>query len=425
MKVLAYTSPARGHLNPMMGPLLELRRRGAEVHVRTLASEVGSVRAAGLDAEPIDPAIERIEMDDHSQKGQIAQGKQCFVVWGARAPLEVADLRSAVAQTAPDVTLVDTTTFGAKAAAEADGLTWAESRPFLLEDPAPGVPPFGLGLKPRGDLVGHLRDKVLGVVASRFDAKARLPVVNAGREAAGLPPLRSAEEMRNRAPMTLYFTAEPFEYPRPLPTGVVMVGAAEWDPPAELPPLPADDRPLVLVVCSSEFQDDSDIALAALAGLTEDYRVVVTTAGVDPATLEPRGGAVIERFLPHSALLPQAAVVICHGGMGITQKALSHGVPVCVVPWGRDQLDVAAHVEAAGAGVTLRRKRLSPETLAQAVGRTRACVAGAARVRAGYEGTGRAAAAADALARLVGEGAHVSSVGTREHGAAAPAPTHH
>jgi UDP:flavonoid glycosyltransferase YjiC (YdhE family) len=414
MKVLAYTSPARGHLNPMMGPLLELRRRGAEVHVRTLASEVGSVRAAGLDAEPIDPAIERIEMDDHSQKGQIAQGNRCFEVWGARAPFEVADLRSAVAQTAPDVTLVDTTTFGAKAAAEADGLTWAESRPFLLEDPAPGVPPFGLGLKPREDLVGRLRDMLLGAVASRFDAKARLPVVNAGRRAAGLRPLRSAEEMRNRAPMTLYFTAEPFEYPRTLPTGVVMVGAAEWDPPAELPPLPTDGRPLVLVVCSSEFQDDSDIARAALAGLTEDYRVVVTTAGVDPATLEPRGGAVIERFLPHSALLPHAAVVVCHGGMGITQKALSHGVPVCVVPWGRDQLDVAAHVEVAGAGVTLPRKRLSAGTLAQAVGRTRACVAGATRVRAGYEETGRAATAADALARLVGE-----------HGGASPAPIHH
>ncbi len=56
MRVLAYTSPARGHLNPMMGPLVELSRRGAEVHVRTLASQVDGVRAAGLRCEPIDPA---------------------------------------------------------------------------------------------------------------------------------------------------------------------------------------------------------------------------------------------------------------------------------------------------------------------------------------------------------------------------------
>jgi hypothetical protein len=36
--------------------------------------------------------------------------------------------------------------------------------------------------------------------------------------------------------------------------------------------------------------------------------------------------------------------------MGITQKALAAGVPVCVIPFGRDQLEVARHVEIAGAG---------------------------------------------------------------------------
>ncbi len=400
MKILAYTSPARGHLNPMMGPLLELRSRGAEVHVRTLATAVPDVRDAGLNCEAIDPAIEAIEMDDHAQRGQIAQGKRCFVVWGKRAPLEVQDLRRALAAVGPDLVLVDTTTYGAKAVAEADGLRWAESRPFLLEDPAPGVPPFGLGLRPRDGLVGRLRDRILGVVAERFDARARLPVVNAGREAAGLAPLTDAAEMRGRAPLVLYFTARPFEYDRPLPPGTVMVGAGLWDPPVELPPLPQDERPLVLVACSSEFQDDGAIAQAALAGLADSYRVVVSTAGVDPASLEPRGGAVVERWLPHGSLLPRASVVVCHGGMGITQKALAHGVPVCTVPWGRDQLDVAVHVEEAGAGVTLARKRVSPARLLHAVDAARACVEGAARVRAGFEATGGSATAADALERI-------------------------
>jgi UDP:flavonoid glycosyltransferase YjiC (YdhE family) len=401
MKALAYTSPARGHLNPMMGPLLELRRRGADVHVRTLAAEVEAVCEAGLACEPIDPAIEAIEMDDHRMRGQIAKGKRGFAVWAERAVLEVPDFRRAVDEVGPDVVLVDTNTFGAKAAAEADGLAWAEARPYLIEDPAPGVPPFGLGLRPRGGVTGRVRDALVGVVADRFDAKARLPVVNAGRDAAGMAPLRDPAAMRERAPLTLYFTATPFEYERPMPPGVVMVGAATWDPHAQLPPLPGDDRPLVLVACSSEFQDDGEIARAALAGLSERYRVVVTCAGVDPATLRPAHGAIVERFLPHSELLPLAAATVCHGGMGITQKSLAHGVPVCVVPWGRDQLDVAAHVEEAAAGVDLPRKRLTPERLLEAVDRTRACAAGAARVKAGYEATGGAATAADALERLV------------------------
>jgi len=83
--------------------------------------------------------------------------------------------------------------------------------------------------------------------------------------------------------------------------------------------------------------------------------------------------------------------------MGITQKALALGVPVCVVPWGRDQLEVAAHVVEAGAGTRVSRRRLSAARLAAAVERARACRPGAGRVRAGFEATGGSATAATAL----------------------------
>jgi UDP:flavonoid glycosyltransferase YjiC (YdhE family) len=386
----------------MMGPLLELGRRGAEVHVRTLASGVEAVRFAGLACEAIDPAIEAIAMDDHRARSQKAAGERAFEVWAERAPLEVSDFGAALDAIRPDVALVDTTTFGAKALAEHEGLPWAESRPFLLEDTAPGVPPFGFGLRPRGGPLGRLRDGFLGLVLSQFDKRVRLPTANAGREAAGLPPLARIEEARCRAPLTLYFTAEPFEYPRPLPAGVLMVGAGTWDPPVELPvAIPDDGRPLALVTCSSEFQDDGAIAAAALAGMSGRWRLVLTTAGVDPASLPRHGDAVVERYLPHRPLLERASVVVCHGGMGIAQKALAHGVPVCIVPWARDQLDVAAHVEEAGAGVKLKRRRLSPARLAAAAEAAEACAPGAARVQAGYEATGGDSTAAAALEALI------------------------
>jgi UDP:flavonoid glycosyltransferase YjiC (YdhE family) len=402
VKVLAYTSPARGHLNPMMGPLLELRRRGAEVQVRTLASQVEAVRAAGLECEPIDPAIEAVPHGDYDARNQIEAGLRSFQTFAARAPLDRADFEAALEATEPDLALVDVTTLGAKGVAERRRLRWAESRPFLLEDPAPGIPPFGLGLRPMGGLAGRARDTALGLVGRGFDRKARLPSLNAGRRTAGLPPLAPADQ-RHRAPLTLYFTATPFEYERPLPPGVRMVGAGEWDTAADIaaPELPEDGRPLALVACSSEFQDDGAIAAAALAGLRDRWRLVLTTAGVDPATLGDPGDAVVARFLPHGPLLRQADVVVCHGGMGITQKALAAGVPVCVVPWGRDQLEVGAHLVAAEAGTRVARRRLSPERLAAAVERARACRPGAARVRAGFEATGGAAAAADALEAIV------------------------
>jgi MGT family glycosyltransferase len=402
MRVLAYTSPARGHLNPMMGPLLELAARGAEVHVRTLASEVPAVRDTGLECEPIDPRIEAIEMDDHSAKSQLAAGERAFEVWARRAKVEVGDFEAAIAAVSPDLALIDTTTYGAKAVAERERLPWAESRPFLLEEPAPGVPPFGFGLRPMSGPLGRVRDAALARLGARFDTMARLPTANAGRLAAGLAPCATIAEARHRAELTLYFTAEPFEYRRPMPAGVLMVGAGTWDPPSALPvDIPDDERPLVLVTCSSEFQDDGKIAAAALNGLRGDQRLVVTTAGVDPATLPAAGDAIVERFLPHRPLLERASVVVCHGGMGIAQKALSHGVPVCVVPWARDQLDVAAHVLEVGAGTKLSRRKLSPERLAAAVDAARECAPGAAQVKAGYEATGMAKTAATALERLL------------------------
>lgn len=63
-RFLVYTSPARGHLYPLVPTLLELRRRGHLVHVRTLASEVEALRAAGLDARAIAPEIESVRLAD-------------------------------------------------------------------------------------------------------------------------------------------------------------------------------------------------------------------------------------------------------------------------------------------------------------------------------------------------------------------------
>jgi UDP:flavonoid glycosyltransferase YjiC (YdhE family) len=127
---------------------------------------------------------------------------------------------------------------------------------------------------------------------------------------------------------------------------------------------------------------------------------------VEPAALctPPAPNAHIARFLPHTPLLARAACVVCHAGMGITQKALAAGVPVCAVPFGRDQFEVARRVRVAGAGSMLLASRLRPGSLRAAAEEAIACRPGAARIADAFQAAGGAAAAADALERLPGAG---------------------
>jgi UDP:flavonoid glycosyltransferase YjiC (YdhE family) len=59
-RILAYTSPAHGHLFPLMAILEELRRRGHDVVLRTLAGEVAKLRSMGFEAQPIASSIEAL-----------------------------------------------------------------------------------------------------------------------------------------------------------------------------------------------------------------------------------------------------------------------------------------------------------------------------------------------------------------------------
>ena len=370
MKVLAYTSPARGHLYPLVPILLELQQRGHEVAVCTLAGEVEHLRGLGLSAAAIDPRVEAIAHDDYLSRSLVGALKRSTAVFVRRAGFEPVDLRAAVADSAPDVLVVDTNCWGAQAAAEASGLPWASFLPFPAPFPGRGVPPFGPGLAPARGVLGRLRDRLLRPLLLGAVERSIRPPLNQVRRRVGVSPVRDATDIYTRAPLTLYLTAEPFEYHRSdWPPSFRLVGPIAYDPPAPAPAwLDAVDKPVVLVTTSSEFQNDGKLIAAALDGLrAEDVFVVGTLPSGGTAAFDVPANARLERFLPHSLVLGKASCAVTHGGMGATQKALAAGVPVVTVPFGRDQLEVARRVEVSGAGVRLPAAKLSPDRLRAAV----------------------------------------------------------
>jgi MGT family glycosyltransferase len=402
-RILAYTSPARGHLFPLTPILDELHSRGHQVALRTLSSQVELMNSRGFEAAAIDPAIEAIEQDDWDAPNPRAALKRSVATFCARAELDGGDLQRAIEREQPDALIVDIQCWGALAAAEAWGGPWASFCPYPLPLPSRDAPPFGPGLPPARGTLGRLRDRILRPLVFGTIERSVVEPLNEVRARFGLGAV-DATTMFTRPPRMLYMTAEPFEYPRSdWPENIRLVGPCAWDPPAEPPEWLAEvARPLVLVTTSSELQDDARLIRTALEALAEeDVEVVATAPAADVAGIEVPGNARVLPFVPHAPLLDRAACVITHGGMGATQKAIARGVPVCAVPFGRDQLEVARRVEVCGAGTRLPAKKLSSSNLRRQVRAAMDCRAGAERIAAAYAATGGPAYAADVVVELL------------------------
>lgn len=393
---LFYTSPARGHLYPMMDIAVALRARGHRVVVQTLADERAAVEAAGVEHRPLDPRIEALPLEDWKGANPLDALRRTLARWVERAPLEAADLRTTLDEVGPDALFVDINALGAGALAEVAGLRWASHLPYVLPVPSRDAPAFGPGFPPPAGWMGRLRDQLVWAVQG-WAAEGPLAPLHRLRRELGASPIAAFSELFTRPPTLFHRTAEPFEYPRAdWPSNVCHLGPGLWAPPAAAPArLAALPGPRTLVSVSTEHQDDGPIVRAALDGLGDGPgSLVVTTAAHDAeGFVAPNPRVWVTRFLSHAAVMDQVDLVVTHGGMGTTQRALAAGVPLVVVPWGRDQLETARRVAQCGAGVMLPRAKLGPATLREAAEQARGLREGARRVAEAFAAAGGAARA--------------------------------
>ncbi len=214
--ILAYTSPALGHLLPISALLTELSRRGHTVHVRTLSTGVEIGQRLGFTADAIDPRIEAIEQDDWKATNPVAALKLSVEVFTRRATYEVADLADAVARLRPDALLVDVNCWGALSAAEAGGIPWACFSPYTPPLRSPGVPPFGLGLRPLPGVLGRVRDAAVRTAVIGRLERIMLPPINTIRADVRVGQVASVDEFLRRAPLLLSPVASRSSTPKPI-----------------------------------------------------------------------------------------------------------------------------------------------------------------------------------------------------------------
>ncbi|MFZ1729878.1 MAG: nucleotide disphospho-sugar-binding domain-containing protein [Bacteroidota bacterium] len=402
--ILIYTSPARGHLYPMMDVALELRQQRYDVIVQTLAGEKERVTDAGLKHLAISPEIEAAPLHDYEENNPVSQFRSAFTTWLSRTPHEIEDLQESYHRIHPDLLIVDVNTWGAAAFAEAQGKPWMMFMPYCLPISSADTPAFGPGFAPPRNALHRLRDRVVDSIINRA-VRSQVKELNRIRTTMGVAVVDKFEDIFDRPDIVLYRTAEPFDYPRKnWPANILPIGPGLWSPPAEeaawIDALPS---PRILISVSTEKQDDGAIIETALRCMAEeDASLIVTTAALDPEQFKaPHDRVRITRFLSHAQIIDKFDLVVTHGGMGSTQRALAAGVPVCVIPCGRDQSETARRVEVSGSGTMLPKSKLNEQRLKQAMTEAMQRRAGAKRISDAFANAGGAKRAVRAISDLL------------------------
>jgi MGT family glycosyltransferase len=380
MKVFQTLYASSGNGPPQLAVTRRLVAEGHEVLVLGHAASRQQIEGTGASMIPfrsVHPAMDssRPETDplrDWEVRSPLAAAQRLRDrLYVEPIPGTTEESAAALADFAPDVVLFDFMLLGAGIAAEAAGLPAVAlvHCPYLL--PTPGVPPYGLGLGWPRTAVGRALHGALRRAGSR-QFRSVTAAVNEQRALRDLAPLADWTDQLLAATRVLVFTAPELDFAGrvELPPNVRFVGPA-FEPdggPWTSPWRSDDDRPLVVVSLSTTYMRQEDLARRIVDALAEVPARVLVTAGpaLDTSALRPGPNTVIEAYVPHRAVFPNASVVVSHAGWGTVNAALSCGVPMVCIPCGRDQPDGARRVTAAGAGVVLP-KRASARRIRAAV----------------------------------------------------------
>ncbi|MGI9586082.1 MAG: glycosyltransferase [Acidimicrobiia bacterium] len=252
------------------------------------------------------------------------------------------------------------------------------------------------GVERYGATVAHqtradvLLGALIGVVVTNAVAqKAQIPWVfinpayyvgpNPGRPIALDQPLMAESFERSLLPaiahaeLVLHGTDPDFDIvPDDLPAHHHYVGPLLWTPPAQTPAYVAKDGPPWTMVALSTMPmvDEADLANAAVAALLDhDVRILLTGTNARSVLTDDINSdrVYVEPFVPHDAVMERAALFVSHGGHGGVMRAMSHGVPMVLVPFGRDQDGMAFRSERLGVAKAVPRDALSVDSVTEAI----------------------------------------------------------
>jgi MGT family glycosyltransferase len=389
MKILIASTPATGHLNPLLAITRMLSTEAHEITFLTGSAFRDRIENSGAKFASLQGAADfdgRNILSVVPELKDIPPGLDWFRVaierfFLDRIPDQHQSLLQAVQECRADVIVGDDMFFGVLPML----LGPQSERPpivlcgtsFLHLAREDGAPNF-LGLPPA---TTEERRRQYADLAREFDEAVDRPalvILNKLLSAMGVGPVSTPlfHSVVELADAYMQLSVPRFEFPRRIPRSVHFVGTPPIIPgQAPLPPWAQEldgSRKVVLATQGTVANHNFGLliapTLAALAG-EPDVLVVATTGG---RPVEAIPGAIpsnarVASFLPFEWLLPRVDVLVTNGGYGSVNQAMSFGIPLVTAGMTEDKADVNARVAWSGVGVNLATNEPTQEALRAAV----------------------------------------------------------
>ena len=223
-----------------------------------------------------------------------------------------------------------------------------------IEDTA--IPPHLSGMA-QGDTQGH------ALFRARFHEVIK-PIhddFNGFLQSTGETPYPLGQFFEASPHMNLLLYPQPIAYERANPLDPArfqyLEGCVRQETAYEIPRFAKNnDGPLLYVSFGSLGAGDTEL-LKRLIGLLgrSDYRALVNVGDYKDSYSEVPGNVIIEGWYPQPSVIPQADVVIHHGGNNSFTECLYFGKPAIIMPYVWDGHDNAMRIQETGYGLRCER----------------------------------------------------------------------
>lgn len=408
--------PATGHFNPLSAVCHELQKRGHRVVFLSVPDWEQKVRAEGFDFYPIGVSeypsgTLAATMEKMSSLDGSSNLSYSVEYYKKEAEIILKDVPSAIDTEGIEVLIVDQTERAGGTVAEYKGKPFVTVCCALALNQEPDIPPFFTPWNYQSEWWSKQRNR-LGYFAYNRITRPIQQAVQLQRQRWGLPAQKTINDTFSQLaqicqqPSLFDFPRSDltncFHYTGPL-RGQSLV-------PAEFPFDLLDRRPLIYAslgtIQNKRIEVFYNIA-AACAPLPVQLVIAHGGALSPPNANKLQGKPLIVSYAPQLDVIQRASLVITHGGLNTTLDALSHGVPMVVIPFVHEQPAIARRVEWTGTGEIVWSKQLSVVSLKAAIERVLGnpeYKAAALRLKASCDQAGGAIKAAEIIERVASTG---------------------